>query len=190
MCATGRDADVPPPVEVRVAACPADDAHEVLLAVVQGLLGTAGGSELRLTHACPGCASSDHGRPVVVGAPGVQVSLSRDRDRAMAVVAASRGARIGIDVERDGAVDSPAVAGIAAHPSEIVQDARARTRLWVGKEAVLKCRGTGLAVDPSSLVLDEVPEQLVDVDLGPGWCCRLAVDAPGAVQIVGLSSPS
>ena len=179
MCATGRDADVPPPVEVRVAACPADDAHEVLLAVVQGLLGTAGGSELRLTHACPGCASSDHGRPVVVGAPGVQVSLSRDRDRAMAVVAASRGARIGIDVERDGAVDSPAVAGIAAHPSEIVQDARAR-----------KCRGTGLAVDPSSLVLDEVPEQLVDVDLGPGWCCRLAVDAPGAVQIAGPSSPS
>lgn len=120
----------------------------------------------------------------------MQVSLSRDRDRAMAVVAASRGARIGIDVERDGAVDSPAVAGIAAHPSEIVQDARARTRLWVGKEAVLKCRGTGLAVDPSSLVLDEVPEQLVDVDLGPGWCCRLAVDAPGAVQIAGPSSPS
>ncbi|GAA1397118.1 4'-phosphopantetheinyl transferase family protein [Luteococcus peritonei] len=166
---------------------PADEAHRMLLQ----LAGELAGGRPRLVHACPRCGSDAHGRPVLLGTERpARVSLARDRDQEIAVVAVSLTAAVGVDVEATGAADFPGFAQVALHPSEQADEVAERTRLWVRKEAALKARGTGLALDPRSLAVQQELGWLVDVDLGPGWSCAVAVGeglsgtGPGAPEVV------
>lgn len=169
-----------------------DDAHKAILHAVTSLFG---GQTPRMTHACPSCGSSEHGRPIIVGSRDVSVSLARPRDAGPVVHAIARGAAVGIDVERVGAADFDGFDEVALHPQERCSDAIDRTRLWVRKEALLKAHGTGLITDPRSVLLAEdggilegPPGMIVDVDLGEGWQCAVAVTPPSRVRIERLLS--
>lgn len=141
--------------------------------------GLAGGHP-RLVHACPGCGSDSHGRPVVLGSGRpVHVSVARDGSGTLAVVAACLELPVGVDVEAVGAASFPGFDEVALHPSEHAEDDTERTRLWVRKEAALKARGTGLATDPRTLCVQRGLPWLVDVDLGPGWTCAVALGGAG-----------
>lgn len=167
---------------------PAADAHRLVLALAAEL---AGGRP-RLVHACGRCGSDAHGRPVVLGTTRpVHASVARDSSGRLAVVAACLDGPVGVDVEGAGAADFPDFDAVALHPSEAAGDAAERTRLWVRKEAALKARGTGLTVDPRSLAVQQELAWLVDVDLGPGWACAVALgdeavsgEGPVALEVV------
>ncbi|MEL4357174.1 MULTISPECIES: 4'-phosphopantetheinyl transferase family protein [unclassified Luteococcus] len=176
------------PTGVWLATGPAARAHELLLELARERLGLTGPytERLRLGHACPGCGSGAHGRPVLLGAPApVGVSLSRDRTGELAVAALSRTGQVGVDVEAATAAGFPGFDELAVHPDEPTPaggwTAVERTRLWVRKEAALKAWGTGLAVDPRRVRLDDLADvSLLDVDLGPRWVCALALQVSGA----------
>ncbi|MEL4503985.1 4'-phosphopantetheinyl transferase superfamily protein [Luteococcus sp. H138] len=174
-------------VPVWLSSGPADDAHALLLALAARVLELLPeeARRLRLGHACPQCGSGDHGRPVLLGCPvlvgsgPVHVSLGRDRSGELAVVALCRDAPVGVDVEAAGAADFGGFDELVLHPDERATGPWtpvARTAVWVRKEAVLKARGTGLATDPRTITLADLPDVAWrDVDLGPAWQCTVAV---------------
>jgi 4'-phosphopantetheinyl transferase len=114
-----------------------------------------------------GCAPAEvplttgpHGRPQLdLPDPPYDVNCSRSDD--LGLVALARGARVGIDVERV----VPWTAGTAQEgwltPAEVeeieallpAERARAATRRWTQKEAVLKARGTGLTTPPAQVAV-------------------------------------
>lgn len=125
---------------------------------------------------CTRCGEA-HGRPVVVGGRGVEVSLTRTAGL-VAVATGPAGIAVGIDAEhRRRAVD----AGVVLHPDEraTVSTAADVLRTWVRKEAVLKATGTGLTVDPTSFVLGQ-----------PGWTSLdvRAADVPDHVVAVAAAA--
>lgn len=100
---------------------------------------------------CPHCGRLGHGRPSIIGEPGVLVSLSHTRGFVAAVAAT---APCGIDVQTVAtsvphtAVTVPERAWLEAQPDPLP----AFTRLWVRKESLVKA---GAADDPASIdVLD------------------------------------
>jgi 4'-phosphopantetheinyl transferase len=119
-------------------------------------------AELTVVRRCRTCGGGgDHGRPVAVTPDGETmpgVHLSSAHAGGLVLVAASREAPVGIDLEPlDGAgPDSWTIERIALTPGERASLEglagadldRARLRLWVRKEAVLKATGHGLAVAP------------------------------------------
>lgn len=164
---------------------PADDLHRTLGELAAQITGDP---SVRLTHSCPTCGSSEHGRPVLLSSAGAfGVSLSRPRSGALGVVAVCRDSALGIDLETAGAAAFPHFETVAVHPREHCPDDDARTLLWVRKEALLKAHGTGLITHPRSIrlapdgtVLEGPAATILDVDLGPEWTCAVAVVQPGA----------
>jgi len=124
-------------------------AHVLLRRVLSGYTGLAPGQLAFGRERCPGCGR-DTGRPVLRGGPGPQFSLSHSGDAI--AIAVSAATSVGIDAER--------ATGVCVCPLTAVmpgQDARplgpltepdrhaAILRWWVRAEAVLKCRGAGIA---------------------------------------------
>ena len=163
------------------------DAADALLCLVEQVTGTR---PARLTHACPQCGSDQHGRPVVVSAAGVHVSLSRPRDAGPALVAVCLEAAVGVDVEAAGASVFEGFDEVTLHPDEHCPDDASRLRTWVRKEALLKSHGVGLATDPRTVrlsddgsILEGPPGTIVDVELD-GQMAAVAITPPARVSVV------
>jgi 4'-phosphopantetheinyl transferase len=103
-------------------------------------------------ESCPMCGGG-HGRPALPAGYGLWFSLSRAADLAVFAVA---DVEVGVDVELVPADDVAAAVTWALHPRELADlerirpadRSRAVAGCWVRKEALLKARGTGLAIDP------------------------------------------
>ena len=101
--------------------------------------------------------------PGIGGIPGARLSLSLSRSRGWALLAAAgdRGpaTAVGVDLEHRSGVGFPGFDEVvltraerqrlSALPPDLVD--LWRTAVWARKEALLKARGTGLRVDPSSV---------------------------------------
>jgi len=110
---------------------------------------------------CTRCGGA-HGRPrVVMPADCTSWGVSLSRAGTSVAVAISPHGEVGIDIESIEALSRRGVDDVAFTPSEITAfdrlapfvAARARTRRWTVKEAVLKLTGEGLNVDPRDLVV-------------------------------------
>ncbi|TFD48379.1 4'-phosphopantetheinyl transferase superfamily protein, partial [Cryobacterium frigoriphilum] len=117
------------------------------------------GTSVGLEQRCTRCGGP-HGRARVVSpaaCTGWGVSLSRAG--ASVAIAVSPLGEVGIDIESIDALTRRDVDDVAFTSSELaalgtlgpLAAARARTRLWTIKEAVLKLTGDGLNVDPRDL---------------------------------------
>lgn len=142
-------------------------------ALVRTVLGTlldVAPGAVRLDRTCPDC-DRPHGRPAPRHAGDLDCSVSHSGDRV--AVAVTRGARIGVDVER--VLPVPGLDRLVTQvlaPTELAAWGRCPAPLrdfytyWTRKEAVLKATGWGLRVAPD----------------------RLAVSAPGApAQVLAAS---
>lgn len=127
-------------------------------------------ASLAFARRCTTCGSDAHGKPSVLDAPGWHFSLSYTPS--VAVVAATEGADVGVDVEdlTDADFDGFAAATLARHEVEGFAGLAghellvARSRVWARKEAVLKATGHGLVVDPAEVLVSGPldPPALVD----------------------------
>lgn len=111
-------------------------------------------SSLRFDRTCTRCGAP-HGRPVLLGFPGVELSLSRCDDW---VAVALSALPLGIDIESTEAVRFPGFPAVALHPDErdVVEPSgdgllRRHAVSWVRREAALKALGIGLRTDPAGL---------------------------------------
>lgn len=164
-------------------------AHVLARALVASVTG-APIEQIVLWATCERCGGP-HGAPrlTVSGVDGPHVTLSRCQE---AVVAAVSPSRIGVDVEALGR-GRAGLAEVALAPEEATQlDAvppgerdDVLTRWWVRKEAVLKAAGTGLDVDPRSVVVTAPIDgvSLRDLSFGPGLAASLAVLTAGAAAV-------
>lgn len=154
------------------------------------------------------------GKPRLAG-PAAQRGLdaSCSTSGGIGLVAAVRGGRVGVDVQRVGGEDLWAAAAegwlapgerAALAKLPVAERPRAITRAWVQKEAVLKGEGSGLAADPASTVTPvadrgrvrqwwvcplEVPEgHVASLAIAPvGWGVRLRSTPPMALR--AMSGP-
>ncbi|MFC5928333.1 4'-phosphopantetheinyl transferase superfamily protein [Cryobacterium melibiosiphilum] len=164
-------------------------------------------SSVGLEQRCTRCGGA-HGRARVVSpAACVSWGVSLSRAGASVAVAVNPSGPIGIDIESIAALAHRAVDDVAFTPGELARlgdlppcpAARARTRLWTIKEAVLKLTGDGLNVDPRDLVtgaggtLESWPDasfslvrlHLLTFDAGPGLVGTIAVlgDTPPGLML-------
>ena len=112
-------------------------------------------SSLQFDRTCATCGAP-HGRPVLVGSVGVQLSLSRCDD--WVAVALSTALPVGVDIEPIEGVGFPGFPDVALHPDErdgientSADELRRRAVSWVRKEAALKSLAIGLRTDPAGL---------------------------------------
>ena len=169
-----------------------------LRAFAAGILGVNPG-ELTVDYSCPDCGTGpelDHGRPGyrLRGAPaGLSLSLSRSHGWALLAAGAGRdpGAVVGVDLEHSSGVMFPGFDDVVLTPAErqllaaLAPDQAVlwRTAAWARKEALLKARGTGLRIEPTSVEAFAVPADgtvLIDLDtvalgLPAGFAAALAV---------------
>lgn len=157
---------------------------------------------LRVDRRCPRCGATTHGVPRVRranGGPVPHLSLSRCRDRVL--VAASAIGAIGVDLERADAETAAhaALTPTGGAPPGPEQALTARdpypVRTWARTEALLKAAGTGLAVDPRAVRVQDAAGRpvvagdpppppagtrwwLTDLDLGPAHVGALALALP------------
>jgi phosphopantetheinyl transferase len=176
--------------------------------VLAGLTGLAP-RELALTSRCAFCGGP-HGKPRLAGAaaaggPEVSFSVAHSGDRV--VVAAARGAELGVDVEQDAGPSRDRLARRVLTPAEraalaALPPGRRRGGFavcWCRKEAVLKADGRGLAVPMSALTVSppgtaaallawrDGPAgpgaRLADLHPGPGYAACLAVLTARPVRV-------
>ncbi|MBA0053329.1 4'-phosphopantetheinyl transferase superfamily protein [Streptomyces sp. AJS327] len=150
---------------------------------------------------CPGCGSDRHGPPRLPDRPGWEVSLSRTAGHWM--LALSRGAPVGVDVERPRPAGSLALyRRVLTGPERAWVESRpvderhtAFLRCWVRKEAVVKGWGLGLGTDLSAVPVD--PEREVAAPCRPSsapgepeerWTVREVAAAPGL--LAALARPA
>lgn len=124
----------------------AADADEHLRRQVSRLLGASpDDAQVRVGRLCPECGSGAHGRPWARYADReVHVSLSRAGGHLVTAVSVSGPVGVDIEVVADVATRWPGEMVLA--PGEADGTGLERARTWVAKEAVLKRRGSGLAV--------------------------------------------
>lgn len=139
-------------------------AHRLVRVCAAELVG-ADPADVELAQQCPECRLTDHGRPYVVGAPEVHVSLSHTRGWVAAM--ASRSV-CGIDVEQVREVSSGVprrvlAAGEQAWVADQPDPTRAFAVLWARKEALVKA-GVGSIDDAARLdvLADERLQDWVD----------------------------
>nr|WP_106582958.1 4'-phosphopantetheinyl transferase superfamily protein [Murinocardiopsis flavida] len=169
--------------------------------------------EVGFAHRCRSCERrgerdrEPHGKPHPAGpAAGLEMSLSHSGDRV--VLALTRGAAVGVDVEQvTGARDVDGLAKYALaggeHADWRALPAPVRTAgfftYWARKEALLKATGDGLSEgltvvqvgpphEPAVVRSWRTPEApgavyLTDLDAGADYRAALAVLAPGEVRV-------
>lgn len=134
-------------------------------------------ADLRFAAVCSTCGGP-HGKPALVGAGAGEVEFSISHSGGWAVVAATRGAPVGVDVERidrsvadlahlDGVLTSVERRVVAGLPA--AERAAAVVRYWVRKEAALKASGDGLVVPPAALTVSSPEDPAAVVASGPAW---------------------
>lgn len=151
----------------------------------------------RTTRICPRCASSAHGRPVVVGLDGPgRPTVSLARTSGATLVAVTDCAYVGVDVEATARFDAADVADVVLHTDERAATTREVAAAWVRKEALLKACGRGLTVDPSTVRLDDSTGRPLVVEWPasvprPDWVVDvpLAADLSAAVAGSGTGPP-
>jgi 4'-phosphopantetheinyl transferase len=173
------------------------------VAVVRAVLGTALGvppAELAIDRSCPACGA-DHGKPRLVDAPDLHVSVSHSGS--VVVVAVRTGSPVGVDVEevgRFGPGELDVLAGETLAAEERDQLARrpvagrppAFTTYWTRKEAVLKATGQGLGAPLGDLVVSapsDPPRVLRWTGAGPVWLRDLPAPPGFAGALAGLGPP-
>jgi 4'-phosphopantetheinyl transferase len=165
-------------------------------------------AQLALQNVPPLFSRALHGKPRLasVGTP-IEFNLSHAGTRSL--IALSATLPVGIDIEAVVEVDDETAAAVlsppelaALHALPAMARARAFTRYFVAKEAILKAAGTGIAPSGESLLggievgIDpgdsfrplRLPERLgpvadwrlVNVNAGAGFEAALAFKAPGA----------
>jgi 4'-phosphopantetheinyl transferase len=163
----------------------------VLVKTLVAELAAVDPQDVRLGYTCALCGES-HGRPVVASpaeARRVDVSLAHAGERV--VVAASRVAPVGVDVEPVSATGFAGFDAVALTPTERRRLRRldegrrrlARAALWARKEALLKASGEGLNLDPAAVEVTRADAQLRDLDLGRGYAAALAVLTSAPVEL-------
>lgn len=173
-----------------------------LRAFVAGILGVGPG-ELTAHYSCPDCGTGpelDHGRPGyrMHGAPdGLSLSLSRSGGWVLLAAGSTGvsgvmvGGAVGIDLEHSSGVMFPGFDDVALTSAERqhllalppVKVMPWRAAAWARKEALLKARGTGLRIEPSSVEAFAEPADgtvVVDLDtvalgLPAGFAAALAI---------------
>ncbi len=123
---------------------------------------------------CPQCGSATHGRPWVAVPGGrtarpFEVSVARSGPHVLTALADRP---VGVDVEHVGDVARGWDPALVLAPGERADSAEAQARSWARKEAVLKARGTGLAVPMTLVVLAEA--DWVDLAAPPGFVAALS----------------
>lgn len=167
-------------------------------------------AELTVAYSCPRCGPGPelgHGRPGYSyrGAPvPLALSLSRAAGWTLlaAVVDASPGTRLGVDMEDPEQTGFDGFDGIALTPAErrTLRDVTAellpaaRARLWARKEAWLKMTGEGLLTAPSGVDVRDRPG-LRDLDpaetgLPPHLAAAVALSVPAQASGRGGSGSS
>jgi 4'-phosphopantetheinyl transferase len=156
--------------------------------ILAGYLGI-GPDEVVVDRTCARCGDPEHGKPRV---PGGSLEFSTAASGDVAVVAVASGGRLGVDVERGGAVDA-ALGGEL--PDGVFTDGERQAvaagtltaeALWVRKEALSKAIGTGLVADVATLDTQSGSGGWHFHDLPDIHGCRgaLAADRPiGSVRI-------
>ena len=117
------------------------------------VLGRSGGrqpGDLVLSQECPHCGHPHHGKPRLTSSED-DLEFSVSRSGSVVAVAVTVGSPIGFDIECAGLEESGALVE------------------WTRKEAVLKCIGIGLALDPRQLVVSAVNEPPAVVHLPPRY---------------------
>jgi 4'-phosphopantetheinyl transferase len=175
--------------------------------VLSDTLGVAP-TEVKLAATCRVCGGA-HGKPTVVGEPGIELSLAHSGSRV--AVAVSTAGAVGVDVERLRPVANvEALASRVLSPAErpelaalpIAERAAALLTYWTRKEALLKATGDGLSVPMSELTVSppdqrprllawsnrrapQLPAWLHALDPGTGHVAHLALlaeVAPGVAE--------
>lgn len=129
---------------------------------------------------CPVCDATDHGRPVVIGAPGWEISWSRRPGViAVALAAGSGPDQIGIDVE-DRTAEIPAGVGTGNPREDLLGWTRAEALVKVGATdlgAILEHLPSGPATR-AGLRWPGFEEWLLVDRLGPTWIASVASVSP------------
>jgi 4'-phosphopantetheinyl transferase len=153
-------------------------------------------ARIEVDRTCPHCGEQ-HGRPRLIGSD-LHVSVSHAGDRV--VVAACRGAEVGIDVEPVTGLTAAEIAPLALGDDEVPHAVDARTVLtyWTRKEAIVKATGDGIEVPLRDVRVsppgatprllgypgrDGLVAQLLDLRTGDGYVGALAVLVPGPVVV-------
>ena len=167
--------------------------HVLARRAVASVLGSTA-SSLRIDRTCPRCGAP-HGRPVIVGSHGVELSLSRCDDWVAVAICAVL--PVGIDIESIQAVRIPGFPDVSIHPDErdVVEPTadgllRRHAVSWVRKEAALKAVGIGLRTDPAGV---RTPPSGIPTDLLGDGTAKVTVhdvalpwpDAAAAVAVAG-----
>ena len=165
----------------------------LLKLAVAGATGAAP-ADVVVDRGCDECGRQ-HGRPRIPGA-GVHVSVAHSG--ALATVALTRVAPVGIDVEQHPGGWTPALNRRVLAPSERIDAPLEFLTYWCRKESVVKATGEGLRVPlpevivtppdrPPGLVSyrgSAMPAAMFDVDLGQaGYTAALTVLTAAAVRV-------
>lgn len=135
------------------------------------------GADAAIGRRCPRCGAADHGRPVAAGAP---VALSLGYAGSMVIAAAVRtvdAASIGVDIEAaDRDIGDLRALFAPREPPDLAG--------WTRIEATLKADGSGIRIDPASVVIDggrarrPGPFDVATIDGPDGYVVSVAVAAP------------
>ena len=137
--------------------------RDVADALVARIANASAGASATVSRRCERCGSTDHGRPLVAGAP-VHASISYAANLVVVAVAdACRVLALGIDAERTGRARNRDLRGVVS-PGQ-----RTSLRHWTRVEAVLKADGRGLSVAPGRVRIERslrgVHGSIVDADI-------------------------
>ncbi len=124
--------------------------------------------------------SGVRGKPRVLPAHGRSVHFNMSRAGGVALFGFSLDREVGVDIEQERHwIDVLAVADLALDPAAVATLRRAPsaervalfTRLWVRREALVKCTGAGITA-PSDEVTPDVA--VYDLEAGPGFAAAAA----------------
>lgn len=154
-------------------------------------------SDVAVRTKCMRCGTDRHGKPFAVH-PGGILKLSIAHSGAHVLVAVTFAREVGVDIEMidRSRFDTGILTQIeSAHEQgHTPREAAAFTRLWVHKEAVLKCTGAGLYLSPRMFSVDFSASRPVVLD--PSGCFAMPISlaglpiADGYAAAVALSGES